>query len=355
MSNLVFDPKSNFTGKAQNVVLRYAAELNAKPLIAPPSTWFKGLVIERAGGTVTQRHYIPVHSFGDGQADGDDFTGSMRFSGTSKVFFDVERKVKQAGVMELAQVIAEMDFGAFDKSPDSLGKWAGKLDQKAYARLWNAGYTTADWTGTNYWRKTATKPNCPGRPSLGKFLNAYENAAVTNAATLITYVQRAMQNVRSRVGFDGELLNLEPAFLYCSIDNYEVFRQILVVQQLLPQAGPNGNDTGGNTNPVYGTLLPVVVPRLRSDLWIVGAEPPSDMEYLRPFAVNKGGPVGAYQSNTDPDKSGSGVPYTQVIVYGQDDHHFKDHLKMGISHVVNVGHNLASPHCYCANFTGSAS
>ncbi len=350
MSNLIFNPVDNFSGKAQAVTLRYAAELNAKPLIAPPNGWFKGLAIERSGGPIIERHYIPVHSLGDGTADGDDFTGSMKFSGTSEVFFDVKRGVKQAGVMELAAKIAEMDFGAFDKTPDSLAKWAGKLDQKAYARLWNAGYSTADWTKTNYWRTTATKPVCPGRPALGKFLNAYANSAIT-----VANIQRACTNIEARLGFDGEELDLEPAFLYCSTSNYETARQLLVVQQKLPQVGANGGDTGGNDNPVFGRLLPVKVPRLRSDLWIVGATTPGDMEYLKPFARNAGGPVGAYQSNTDPDKSGSGVPYLQVIVYGQDDHHFKDHLKMGLSHVVNVGHSLASPHCYCANYTGSAS
>ncbi len=347
MSNMAFDPASNFSGKAERVVLRYAGDLNAKPLIAPPSSWFKGLVMERSGAT-TERFYIPVHSVTDGQEDGDNFTGSMIFSGTSAVFFDVKRGVKQRGVMEDASKIAEMDFGAFNLSTDSLGKWAGKLDQKGYARLWNNGYTTKCWAGPTYWATTSTLKVCPGRPSLGKWFNAYENAAITPENIL-----RAMSNIDSRLGFDGEDLELETAYFYCSRLNKQTAKALLVTQQLLPQVGANGGDTGGNTSRVYGQLLPVIVPRMRPDMWVVGAEP--DEEWMRPFARNAGGPVGTYQSNSDPDKSGSGVPYQQVIVYGQDDHHFKDHLKMGVSLVVNVGHGLATPHCYCANFTGSAS
>jgi hypothetical protein len=347
----VFNPTSNFSGKAANVVIRYAAELNAKPLIAPPSTWFKGLAMERSGAELA-RFYIPVHSIGDGTTDGDDFTGSMKFTGTSSVFFDVQRKVKQQGVMELAQRIAEMDFGAFDKAPDSLAKWAGKLDQRAYARLWNNGYTTSCWAGPKYWAistsGSAGLKVCPGRPALGKFLNAYENSAITPANIL-----RAMSNIDTRVGFDGQDLELEAAYFYCSRLNRQTAKALLVTQQLLPQVGANNGDTGGNTSQVWGQLLPVIVPGMRDDMWVVGAEPPD--EWFRPFARNAGGPVGQYQANTDPDKSGSGVPYQQVIVYGPDDHHYKDHLKMGISLVVNVGFALATPHCYCANFTGSAS
>lgn len=347
MGNNVFDPSSNFAGKAFNVVIRYAADLNAKPLIAGPSAWFKGLSMERSGAEIA-RFYLPVHSIGDGTTDGDDWTGSMKFTGTSQVFFDVKRKVKQAGVMELAQKIAEMDFGAFDKAPDSLAKWAGKLDQRAYARLWNTGFVNNDWSGTTYWATTSVKKVCPGRPALGKWFNAYANSAI-NPANII----RAMQNINTRLGFDGQDLELEPAYFYCSRNNKQLAKQLLVTQQLLPQVGANNGDTGGNTNPVFGQLVPVIVPGMRDDLWIVGAEPPD--EWFRPFARNAGGPVGQYQGNDDPDKSGSGVPYQQVIVYGPDDHHFKDHLKMGISLVVNVGYGLGTPHCYCANFTGSAS
>lgn len=348
MSNGVFNPASNFANKASNVVLRYAANLNAKPLIAPPSTWFKGLYIDRSGGPITERFYIPVHSFGDGSENGDDFTGSMKFSGTSSVFFDVTRKVKQAGVMESAQKIAEMDFGAFDKTPESLGKWAGKIDQKAFAYLWNNGYSITDWTGVRYWATTSIKPVCPGRPALGKWLGAYANSALN-----VDNIKRACTNIRSRKGFDGEQLDLEPLYLYCSNANLQTAKDLLVLGNLIPAAGPGGDDTGGNTNTVLGSLLPVMVPRLRDDLWIVGAKPPE--EYLLPFARNAGGSNGSYQANTDPDKSGSGVPYIEVIVYDKNDHHYKDHLKMGVSHIVNVGHGLASPHCYCANFTGSAS
>lgn len=343
MSNLAFDPASNFTGKAERVIYRYASDLNAKPLIAPPSKWHDGLVIQRSG-SVVERFYIPVHSLTDGQSDGDNFTGSMIFSGTSSVFFDVKRKVKQRGVMEAAAKIAEMDFGAFNYAPDSLAKWAGKLDQKAYARLWNNGYTTSWWGGSRYWAKTSIQKVCPGRPTMGTWLNAYENSDITPANIL-----RAMQNINTRLGFDGEDLELEPVYFYCSRLNKQTAKALLVTQQLLPSTG----SSGGDTNPVFGQLLPVIVPGMRDDLWVVGAEP-SD-EWMRPFARNAGGPVGQYQANDDPDKSGSGVPYQQVIVYGPDDHHFKDHLKMGVSMVVNVGHGLATPHCYCANFTGSAS
>jgi hypothetical protein len=349
--NAVFNPASAFTGKAELVVVRYAAELNAQPLIAPPSTWFKGLVMERSGGAIVERFYIPVHSFGDGDedGDGDNFTGKMRFSGTSEVFFDVRRKVKQAGVMESAQKIAEMDFGAFDKTPASLAKWAGKLDQKAYARLWNNGYTTPDWTGTNYWRKTAVKPYCPGRPGIGKFLNAYENAALN-----VANIKIAMTNVRGRKGFDGMQLDLEPLYLYVSNANYQTAKDICVLGNLIGGVGPDGTtNVGGVTNTLIGSLMPVKVPGLRDDLWIVGAEPQD--EWMRPFARNAGGPIGQYTANTDPNKPGSGVPYIQTIVYGPEDRYYKEELKLGLSHLVNVGWGLGTPHCYCANFTGSAS
>lgn len=337
-----FDPKSNFVGRAQNVIVRYFAELNATPLIADPDPWWEQWCWERPGAALITRFYIPVHSFKPSK-----WTGSVKFSGTSSVFFDVERQINDFGVKEKAMKIAEMDFGAFNMVPGSMAKAVGKMPQTEFATALNAGFTTPDWTGTNFFRKTATKPVCPGKPSLGKWFNAYENAALTP-----TNIVRAIVNVQSRLGFDGLTLNLDPMFLLVPTSMKEQARQLVEVQRLIPLA-IDGQTGGGNDSPVFGRLRVVAVPGMRDDLWIVAATPEAD--HMKPLARVMGGPTGTYDVNEDPQDSGSGVPHVLVIPHMQDSEMFKNHLEMGVAEIINEGWSLATPHCLCANYTGTAS
>lgn len=337
-----FDPASNFQGKANAVIIRFAAELNAKPLIAPPSNWWAGRAMERSGASIITRFYIPVHSFKPTP-----WTGAAKFSGISNVFFDVTRNVKDFGVAELAQKIAEMDFGAFNLSPTSMATAAGKTPQTNFADLLNVGYVTPDWTGTNFFRKTATKPNCPGKPSLGKFLNAFENAAMVTS-----FIKTAIQNVQSRKGFDGLTLGLRAMELWAPTEHFEAAQDICEVFQLAPTTY-DGATGGGNTQLAYRRLKPVEVPGLREDMWIVAAIPSE--EHLKPFAYVKGGEVGVYQANEDPMKSGAGVPHIEVTVFSTDSEMYKSRRMLGVNMLINEGFSLATPHTLCANFTGAAS
>ncbi len=342
MSHPNFDPKSNFTGKAANITVRYFAELNAQPLIAPPVEWWKPWAWERGGASIITRFYIPVHSFKPTK-----WTGAAKFSGTSAVFFDVEREINDFGVKESAMKIAEMDFGAFNLAPASMAKAAGKLPESKFAEAINAGFTTLDWTGTNFFRTSATKPVCPGKPALGKFLNAYANKALTP-----TNIKNAIKNIQLRKGFDGKSLQLQPRFLWVPLELEEEARDYCEVMQLLPSTVDSVSG-GGNTSTVYGRLKVVPIPEMRDDLWIVAADPGED--HMKPLARVMGGPTGTYTANEDPENSGGGVPHVMVIPHMQDSEMFKTKLEMGVSQIINEGWSLATPHGLCANYTGSAS
>ncbi|MEI8257397.1 MAG: hypothetical protein WCJ30_17110, partial [Deltaproteobacteria bacterium] len=221
------------------------------------------------------------------------------------------------------------------------------MPQQGLAAALNAGYTTLDWTGTQFFRKTAVKPNSPGKPALGKFLNAYENSAINPAN-----IKRAIVNVQTRKGFDGLLLDLEPMDLMVPWSQKEAARDLVEVMQLIPSTDGTSSG-GGNSSTVYGRLKVVAVPEMREDMWIVAA--PTDASHLKPFIYTTGGGGGDYSANEDPLKSGAGVPHIITLPHLTDSEMYRSHLEMGIAMIINEGYALQSPHALCANYTGSAS
>lgn len=343
-------PSPFFVDKAALVITKYEAEFNALPLLGQPNRWWKGYVWEKPGGSSeTTRFYVPVHSFAP-----QPWTGSVQLRGISSVFFDVTRQPFTDGVYADVMRLAEMDFEAFDRSPQSLGIAIDKMPQQAFARLINNAYTTPDpWAGGNIAAKTATKKVCPGRPKLGKWLNAFENVSFTNPTDIKTLVT----NVRGRLGFDGQPLSdggatWVPRFMWVSTNNIEAAEQFLEVMQFIPET-LNGASGGGNTNGYYKRLKPLEVPGMRDDMWVIAAEPP--YPWLKPFTYVKGGDLSSYQINVDPTQSGSGVPHIFTIPFLQDSDMYRNHLRMGMAYVINEGYGWNSSHALAFGFTGSAS
>lgn len=338
-----FDPHSNFAGRAEAACIKYMAALGApESMASPPNEWWKAWahVIPNAG--LITRVFIPVHGF-----KFKDFTGTMAFSGASTVFQDVRRQVKQAGAKANAMALAELDLAAFDRTPQSLNTAAAKLPQQGFATALNAAYTTLDWTGTNFFRLTAVKANCPGKPSMGKFLNAYENSALNIANITI-----AIKNIQSRKGFDGELLDLDPMVLKVPSSMKETARQLVEVMQLIPSTD-GVSSGGGNTNPVFGRLRVESIPGLRDDLWIVAADVGDEL--MKPLIYVTGGTGSDYSPNDDTSNVGKGVPHMMTIPFLQDSDMYKTTLEMGVSVLVNEGYALKTPHALCGMYTGAAS
>jgi hypothetical protein len=343
-------PSPFFADRAALVITRYEAEFNALPLLGQPNRWWLDDVWEKpGGGSQTTRFYIPVHSFAP-----QPWTGSVQLRGTSSVFFDVTRSPFTDGVYADVMKLAEMDFDAFDRTPTSLGIAIDKMPQVAYANLINNAFTTKDpWDGGNIAAITATKKVCPGRPKLGKWLNAYQNVSFTNPTDIRTLVT----NVRGRLGFDGLPLSdgggtWMPREMLVSTNNIEQAEEFLEVMQFIPET-LNSATGGGNTNAFYKRLKPVEVPGMRDDMWIIRAKPP--YPWLKPFAYVKGGDLSSYKINIDPTQSGSGVPHIFTIPFLQDSEMYRKHLRMGMAYVINEGYGWNSPWAYAFGYTGSAS
>ncbi len=338
-------PSPYFADKAALVITRYEAEFNAMPLLGQANVWWKDWIWEKPGGSSqATRFYIPVHSFAPKP-----WKGSVEMRGTSSVFFDVTRSPFSDGVYADVMRLAEMDFEAFDRTPQSVGIAIDKMPEQAFAALVNAAYTTADpWAGGTVASITSSKKVCPGRPSFGKWANAFANVSFTNPTDINTLIK----NVQTRKGFDNQILNLDPKWILVSPGNMEAARQFFETQRLLPLS-LNGSTGGGNDNPVFGRLLVVPVPGMRDDMWIVADKPP--YPWLKPFAYVKGGDMSSYKINVDPTQSGSGVPHIFTIPFLQDSEMYRKHLRMGMAYVINEGYSWASVHGWAFGFTGSAS
>ncbi|MEI8256527.1 MAG: hypothetical protein WCJ30_12715, partial [Deltaproteobacteria bacterium] len=115
-TDFVYDPRSSFAGKAEAVCIRYLAELNAvDQMIAPANLWWDKYTRRNPDAALVTRIYIPVQGFKPTP-----WTGSVTFTGTSNVFFDVTRGIYTLGVKDKAMRIAEMDFGAFSMAPAAM-------------------------------------------------------------------------------------------------------------------------------------------------------------------------------------------------------------------------------------------
>lgn len=348
MANLILNSGDSFATVADLALVSFLAELTDVPIIGQPDEWQRDLIYTRDSSAKKTVFHIPVHSVGDGE--GDAYTGTARRTGTGSVSYSVFRKTRQTGVKASAMRLAELDVEGWDQVPSSLATWAGSIEGDECTKIWNTGYTINDWTKTRYWSVNADKPVCPGRPRYGKFRTAYANSPLT-----VANIERAMLSVRSRKGFNGKSLKNKPVYGYFPTSMMPMAERLLVTQELLPQVGEGGGDTGGNTNTVLGKLLPVEVQDMRDDLWIVGATPPPNIRYLKPFFSARGGPGNTLGIVKDPAKTGSGVPYLMIITHDSSSQLFKDELSLAIDYYVNVGYKAGSSHCYCANFTGAAS
>lgn len=341
--DFVADPRSYFADKAEAVCVTYLEQYNSLEAgIAPANMWWDSLTRRVPNASLVTRLYIPVAGFKPSP-----WTGSVVFSDTSEVFFDVTRGMQTMGVMADAAKLAEMSFGAFNMSPGAVDKAISKMPQVGLAAALNAGFTTRDWTGTNFFRITATKYNKPGDASLGKWLNAYQNSALTPAN-----IKRAIKNIQSRIGFDGLTLDLEAEFLFVGTNMKEDAKDLVEVMALVPDTD-GGSSGGGNTSKVFGRLKVIAVPGMRDDMWIVGAATPD--EHMKPLIYVTGGDGSDYEINENAETPGAGVPHIVVIPHLQDSDMYKKHLKMGIAWIINEGYALGTPHAFCASYTGAAS
>lgn len=334
-----FDPTQDFLGDAEAVIVEYADDLAAKPLIAPVNEWWKPWARIKTGARLKTRFYLPIAS-----PEFKEWRGSAEWQTRGKVFTTIARKKWFYGEKADADKIAEFDFEAFGRAPEGIALAAGKLPGSRFGALINVAHTINDWSKTPFFVTTADKPVNPMRPRLGKWFNAYAGAALT-----VPNIKRAIRNLQSRKGFDGQYLEMAGTHLWLPAAFLEDGRDLTVVQQLIPMtlAGVSG---GGNTNAALGRLTPVFIPNMRSDMWIVAEAPPDPV--FAPFGYVTGGDGDITEANEDA-RNGTVPPHVEIVMKLRDDPLYKDKGQLAVGEIIREGHGLLTPHCLTANYTGN--
>ncbi len=340
MADFAIDLGAPFLGAAEAAVIEYADDLAAAPLIAPPNLWWKGWTREKNGARLKTRFYFPIQA-----PELREWRGSAEYEGLGRKFTTVQRRKWFIGVKADADKIAEMDFEAFSRAPETIAKIVGSWPGRRFGKLISDAHTYTDWTGSLFFATTEVKKVNPSKPNIAPdWLNAYENSDLTPDNII-----RACVNLQSRRGYDGRPLNFTGTHLWLPTALWEKGHDLTVVQQLVPTtlAGVSG---GGNTNVVFGRVQPVLVPDMRSDMWVIAEAPPEPM--FSPFAYVTGGAGDAIEAReTVADKRVP--PHIEIIYRLRDDNMYKDTGQLAVGEIIREGHGLLTAHCLVANYTGT--
>jgi hypothetical protein len=212
------------------------------------------------------------------------------------------------------------DFGMFSQHPAMIAHAIEVDPDVRFAALLNAGLTTPDWTGTNFFvlagaADNLQKPVNPGANFLGKYTNARENFAFSsdNVSTLIG-------DLNTRKGIDGRYLGNEQRVveLWVPPTMAEEAKQVLERMEIIFSSG-----TGGTAR-AFKRADYHVINDMRSDLWCATIRPQSPWELM--FVHMMG-------ANPNTEQAITGMPSWQVQ-QGQDMTPHREMVVIDTSHAL---------------------
>jgi hypothetical protein len=231
--------------------------------------------------------------------------GRMNMQRGTTRWYELERTdPRDIGFVQDIERLRGGDFGMFAQHPSMIAHAIDIDADVRFAELLNAGYTTPDWTGKNFFVLSGAAANLqrpvnPGFAGLGTYTNARQNFAFTsdNVSTLIG-------DLNTRKGLDGRYLGNEEreAVLWIPPTMAEEAKQILERVEITFTSG------SGGTARAFKRASYRIINDLRSDLWLATLKPRSPWELM--FVHMLG-------ANPNQEQSLSGMPSWQVM-QGED-------------------------------------
>lgn len=378
-----YNALSQFPGTGQYAVKRFMGGYMAQPIVVPLEPWWRPGDLTHVIPSAKLETFVnvPIHKPGMQK-----WAGSWVFDDQSNLFMSVKRDIYTKGSKANMIRLAEMDFGAWSMSPQTMAVEVGNNPGIELVALLNAAFTANDQV---YKGSTIAKLNSgtlkqvnPADPTVGSgWYNAHENFSITapNIVTAIKNMQqrKAHNGIELGLGSEGlevwvPYLNLEETRLLL-----EVFRELASSGILAADLKTYVVDVGGadqinqqvvfgtQTNPVFGRAKVRAIHGMRTDMWALVSPPPPNLRN-RPevglFLYAHGGQVGQYSVMTDPNAlTTDTVPHIALFEFAQQSAMFfgvpgvSNAGDVGVAAIVNEGFAWASGLLAEFCYTGSAS
>lgn len=274
--------------------------------------------------------------------------------GVTKFAEFIRRTPQTLGAQQTVKRLQGGDFGGLQVAPQMIAHAVDVAPDLGFAGALNAGFTTADWTGTNFLvLNTAAanlqKPINPGMSALGKYTNCRENFAFNsdNISTLCS-------DINTRKGMDGRYLGGEERELELWVPPTKAEETKQIIDRIEWQIT---SSTGGIQR-AYKRMPWRVIRDMRTDMFAVVAKPMGPWELMFVYMMG---------ANPNSDQSISGMPSWQVQ-QGQDKTPHREMTVIDTSHylyqtsgvvgykmVLNESYHLFHGQLIAAAFTGAAS
>lgn len=319
-----------FPSPVDIAVTTFSDRLAQGSIIGPPDDWWMQWAVTETNAKLTTRFYIPLQSYAM-----EPWKGHHRYKQGSYKTIDIKRKKWQAGAFADADLVVEKDLVAFKRAPEALAEAGNKNLGIRFGELLTTALSTTAWTG-GFFFALAGAPHYinPKETGLGNWYN-YTVSQPLNEAN----VNAAIVRLQQRKGIDGKYLGFEGTHLIVPTALAETANLITNVLQIVPQVGPGGGDTGGNSSRVYKRLQVVVSKEMPSTMWIVAQDTSGMGDHMQPFGVVLGGQpdVGSEWGNNQ---------QVEIITHTTGSEMYKRSNRVGVSLVRREGVGLITPHAF---------
>lgn len=291
---------------AQAAVIEYDAKF-AQSLQGYPEPIGYRYAYKSTGTSLVRRFHIPLDAAGY-----EEFKGTLPFRILSQKFFDVTIQKWADGVAEDADLVEAIDFNGFSTQPEVMARNAKMFPDDKLAEIINTGENIAlTWAGAGVnFLDTAHPVSLIGGGASGTFQNWWSNTDLTEAN-----VTTLMNALLTRTGANGRSLGLKGLELLLPTALYEEGRRLVELPML----------TGGESNPLFGRLKPVLWPQLDSSRWaIVDNSRPE----LNPLII----------------VTGSHGETPETITHDKDSYLYKSEMRVGFNAVLRMGFGPGMPH-----------